>query len=134
MTPLYEWEKTLVKERYFEPLEKGYYIDNLLKSDRQMLAGMLYTLHYVIENWIDAEKAENRKRGGVMGMLADEYVIPAADRLEERFMKAIRLFVEDTLDGYEWEQYEKAYAEEKRKEAKEKSAESAATDSAPKRD
>ena len=98
MTPLYEWEETLIKERYFEPLKDGYKIDNLMRNDRNVIAGMLYTLYWVIEDWREKEEKRNRQNG-IMGMIANEHLAPSADRLEELFMSRIRGFIVDAIDA-----------------------------------
>lgn len=99
MKAIYEFEKELLKEYNFEPINEGYNIDDLGKTDRIALSGMLWILFDAVEKWKCAEKRENEENGTV-GKIENEYFDNAYKRLVGEIIYSVQNFVVSTIDSY----------------------------------
>lgn len=101
MIPIYQFEVELAKKYDFEPFIDGYNIDDLKKSDRKELSGILYAFYNAL-NFFDNESELNEEQK-TLGQLKSEYLEEVKERFEEYFLCNVRDFVVSCLDGYELE-------------------------------
>lgn len=105
MKAIYKFEKELLKDYNFEPMNEGYNIDDLKAEDRQELSGILYVLFSTIKKW-QYEVLEKCEKAGTLGKIAEEAFRKAYEMLINNFICDVHEFVVSTLDGYEEEKEE----------------------------
>lgn len=103
MKPIYTFEKELLEEFDFEPINDGYSIDDLNEKDRAGLSGMLWAFYSTIRNWKDNCEEEN-EASGTIGQIYNEYLNNIYECLENDFLSDVNDFVISTLDSYSEEE------------------------------